>query len=136
MKTYSEMCQYRNFIDRYEYLKNTSFVGDETFGGSRYLNQNFYRSSKWKRIRDKVIIRDNGCDLAIEDRVIYGKLIVHHINPITVEDVLNMNSNVFDLENLVCVSFDTHQAIHYGDDKLLFKDPIQRFPNDTAPWLN
>ena len=100
-----------------------------------YLNQMLYKSAEWKELRDKVIIRDNGCDLGIQDRTIFGKVLIHHINPITIEDVLNRNPIVFDLNNLICVSHMTHQAIHYGDSNLLMKDPIQRMKNDTCPWV-
>ena len=134
-KTYLELCQLPTFEERFEYLKLDGIVGDCTFGSRRYLNQMLYKSAEWKELRDKVIIRDNGCDLGIQDRTIFGKVLIHHINPITIEDVLNRNPIVFDLNNLICVSHMTHQAIHYGDSNLLLKDPIQRTKNDTCPWL-
>lgn len=134
VKTYSELCSISSFEDRYEYLKTTAPVGISTFGSSRYLNQALYHSIEWKRLKDQIIIRDNGCDLAIPDRVIGGKIFIHHINPITVDEVLARSYSVFDPENLICVSFDTHQAIHYGDESLLFHNPIERSRNDTIPW--
>lgn len=134
-KTYLELCQLPTFEERFEYLKLDGIVGDWTFGSRRYLNQMLYKSAEWKELRDKVIIRDNGCDLGIQDRTIFGKVLIHHINPITIEDVLNRNPIVFDLNNLICVSHMTHQAIHYGDSNLLMKDPIQRTKNDTCPWV-
>lgn len=134
-KTYLELCQLSTFEERFEYLKLDGIVGDWTFGSRRYLNQMLYKSAEWKELRDKVIIRDNGCDLGIQDRTIFGKVLIHHINPITIEDVLNRNPIVFDLNNLICVSHMTHQAIHYGDSNLLMKDPIQRTKNDTCPWV-
>jgi len=135
IKSYSEMIRLNTFLERFEYLKLKGKVGDETFGYSRYLNQHFYHTREWKNVRDQVIIRDNGCDLAIDDREIRDRILIHHINPITEEDILDRNPLVFDLDNLVCVSKLTHDAIHYGDSNLLPSDTIViRTKNDTCPW--
>ena len=107
----------------------------ETFGFKRYLNQLLYKSADWRDARRTVIIRDNGCDLGIRDREILDEIYIHHMNPITEEDIIQRNPKVFDPEYLICVSFQTHNAIHYGDELLLYTDPIERFPNDTCPWL-
>lgn len=111
------------------------FVGRETFGFDRYLNQVFYqRNPKWKSARDAVIIRDNGCDLGIEGREIYGKIIVHHMNVVTLEDIERDRDILYDPEYLISTMHTTHNAIHYGDEHLLMLDPIERKPNDTCPW--
>ena len=134
IRTYSELIQLPTFEERFRYLQLSGSVGKETFGFDRYINQNFYRSSAWKRVRDRVIVRDNGCDLGIDDRIIYGKILIHHMNPINDEDILNMTDILLNPEYLICVTLDTHNAIHYGDEDLLIKDPIVRFKNDTCPW--
>lgn len=134
IKTYSELIALPTFEERYEYLRLNGRVGKDTFGFDRYLNQNFYRSAEWRRIRDRVIVRDNGCDLAIDDRIIYGKILIHHMNPITDKDLFNLSDILLDPEYLICVSHNTHNAIHYGDGELLVKDPIVRTKNDTCPW--
>ena len=134
IKTYSELIALPTFEERYEYLRLNSRVGEDTFGFDRYLNQNFYRSAEWRRIRDRVIVRDNGCDLAIDDRIIYGKILIHHMNPITDKDLFNLSDILLDPEYLICVSHNTHNAIHYGDGERLVKDPIVRTKNDTCPW--
>lgn len=123
-----------DFLDRYEYLRIGGVVGESTFGSNRYLNQILYRSYDWKKFRREMIIRDNGCDLAHPDYEIGGIIILHHINPITIDDVKNRRRCVFDPENVVCVSHRTHEAIHYGDDTLLMKGPVVRRPGDTIPW--
>lgn len=133
-RCYSELIKITDYKERYEYLKIRGRVGKETFGHSRYLNQKFYSSLEWKRTRDKIIIRDCGCDLSHFDHPIYDKIIVHHINPISKEDILNGDPIIFDAENLVSVSFNTHEAIHYGDANLLLEDYKPRRPNDTCPW--
>lgn len=133
-RTYSELKNLDSFEERFNYLKLNGQVGETTFGSRRYLNQLLYKSNKWMSVRDKVIIRDEGCDLGIPGREIGGKILVHHINPITIEDVTNNNPKVFDLENLITTSHITHEAIHYGDENLLIKDPIVRTANDTCPW--
>lgn len=134
IKTYSELIKLPTFEERYQYLRLSSRVGDETFGFDRYLNQSFYRSAKWKRIRDEVIVRDNGCDLGIEDRIIHGKILIHHMNPITDKDILGLTDLLLDPEYLICVTHTTHNAIHYGDESLLVTNPIIRTRNDTCPW--
>ena len=134
-KSYSELCKLKTLVERYEYLKTYSKIGEETFGGHRYLNQKLYTSNPlWDSVRRKVIIRDGGFDLGLEDYIIQGKIIVHHINPLTKEQLLNFDPCIFDLENLISCSHNTHNAIHYGDKSLLPQDPIERKPNDTCPW--
>ena len=134
LRTYSELIALSSFEDRYEYAKLNNSVGTQTFGCSRYLNQSFYRSSEWRQLRHHIIVRDNGCDLGVEDRIIGGRIIIHHLNPITEKDLESGNEFIFSPENLISVSNNTHQAIHYGDESLLVKDPIVRFKNDTCPW--
>lgn len=135
IKTYSELIKLTTFEERYRYLKLDGKVGDNTFGFDRYLNQRFYqRDPEWLSIRDKVIIRDKGCDLGIDGRDIYRNIIIHHINPITKEDIIRRTRKLLDLENLICTSDTTHKAIHYGNGDLLIKDPIERCANDTIPW--
>ena len=136
IKTYSELMKLSTFEERYEYLKLGDKVGEETFGSDRYLNQLLYKSDKWRRTRAYVITRDGGCDLAISDREIPDgvKIFVHHMNPITVEDVLNESEFVFNPEYLITTIKITHDAIHYGDSELLYQDPIERSKNDTCPW--
>ena len=134
IRTYSELITIPTFEERFEYLQLKGSVGKDTFGYDRYLNQVLYRSPEWKRLRNKIIIRDNGCDLACDGYDVYGKVLIHHLNPITVEDVLARSRKVFDPDNLVCVSHNTHNAIHYGDVDLLVTGPIIRTKNDTCPW--
>ena len=134
IRTYSELVKMETFEDRFKYLQLNGNVGKETFGFDRYLNQKFYRSQEWKRIRDIVIIRDNGCDLGVEGREIRGKILVHHMNPISKDDLLNRTKYLLDPEYLICTIKSTHDAIHYGDENLLMKDPIERRKNDTCPW--
>lgn len=134
IKSYSEMCSFSNFIDRFNYLKLNGKVGVETFGFSRYLNQILYSSNEWKRFRRKVILRDNGCVFGLDGYDIQGRLIVHHINPITLEQIEQRDPMVFSMENVVCVTHNVHEAIHYGDESLIPTDPIIRKPNDTCPW--
>lgn len=122
------------FIERYRYLRIGGAIGEETFGFDRYLNQVLYKSDEWKRFRNKIILRDNGCDLACEGYEIVGKILIHHINPITVEDVIRRDPKIFDEENVIATSLNTHNAIHYGDEGLLATEPIVRRPNDTCPW--
>lgn len=133
-KSYSELMRLKTFEERYRYLRIGGAVGKETFGYDRYLNQILYTSQDWRNFRNPIILRDNGCDLACRDRELESRVIVHHINPITVEDVLNRDPKIFDPENVICVSHNTHQAIHYGDENLLYKNPVERKPNDTCPW--
>lgn len=135
IKMYSELITLPTFEERYEYLRLDGIVCEETFGFDRYINQEFYqRSQEWKRIRDQVIIRDRGCDLGIEGREIRGKIIVHHMNPITKEDILTRSDFLLNPEYLICTLKSTHDAIHYGDENLLIKEPIIRTANDTCPW--
>lgn len=133
-RSYKDLIKLKTFEERFEYLKLSARIGEETFGFNRYLNQKFYSSSEWKRFRNKVILRDNGCDLAIEGRDIPTRIEIHHINPISIEDVENGSENLFDMENVICTSPLTHKAIHYGDASILPKDIIERKPNDTCPW--
>ena len=134
VKSYSEMIALPTFIERYRYLRLGGQVGYETFGFDRWLNQKFYKDPEWLSVRDKVIIRDNGCDLGMEGHEIYGKILVHHINPITKEDILRRDPKLFDPENLICTIKNTHDAIHYGDESLLIVAPTIRTRNDTCPW--
>lgn len=134
IRCYTDLISLNSFLDRYNYLKLRGQVGIDTFGLDRYLNQTLYRSSKWRRARDKVLIRDNGCDLGLEDYGIYDKVIVHHMNPLTLEDIEDDVDEIYDPEFLICCSFNTHNAIHYGDEKLLPKLPVERKPFDTCPW--
>lgn len=135
IKTYSELIAFPTFEERYRYLRLSGAVGGETFGFDRYLNQLFYQSPEWKKVRDYVIVRDNGCDLAMEDYKIYGRIYVHHMNPLLPE-YFRVNNHDFLLnpEYLVCVTHTTHNAIHYGDEDLIPKGPIIRTKNDTCPW--
>lgn len=134
-RTYSELITLPTFEERFKYLQLNGAVGRDTFGFNRYLNQYIYqRSQRWKSVRDKVIIRDNGCDLGVEGYSIYGRIIIHHMNPISVEDILSDRDWIFDPEFLICVSHRTHNAIHYGDESLLPQAPIERTKNDTCPW--
>lgn len=121
-------------MERYEYLKLDGIVGESTFGFDRYLNQVFYRSQKWRAIRDEVIIRDEGCDLGVEGHDIYGKIIIHHMNPITIDDIEKESDYLLNPEFLICTTHTTHNAIHYSDEKLLPTGPIIRTKNDTCPW--
>ena len=134
IKTYSELILLPTFEERFKYLQLNGRVGDDTFGFDRYINQKFYRSAEWKRIRDLVIMRDNGCDLALEGYEIYGRILIHHMNPITIKDVELSTEYLMNPEYLICVTHNTHNAIHYGDEKLINKGPIVRTKNDTCPW--
>lgn len=135
IRTYTELMQLQTFEERYEYLRLGGKVGEETFGFDRYLNQIFYKSPEWLRVRNYVITRDNGCDLAMPGREILGsKILIHHMNPITVDDILNRSEFLLDPEYLISTIKNTHDAIHYGDSELLYQDPIVRSKNDTCPW--
>ena len=134
IRTYSELITLPTFEERFEYLKLAGKVGAETFGFDRVFNQQFYTSLEWKRIRDHIIVRDNGCDLGIADRIIYGKIFIHHINPILLRDIRDRTEILLNPEYLICTSFPTHNAIHYGDENLLVRAPIERTRNDTCPW--
>ena len=133
-KSYSELIRLPTYLERFRYLQINGAVGAETFGYDRYLNQILYRTGEWKRFRRDIILRDNGCDLACNDYEIFGRILVHHINPITVDDVLNRDPKIFDPNNVITTTLDTHNAIHYGDERLLVMDPIVRTKNDTCPW--
>lgn len=132
-RCYSELIKLDSFIDRFNYLKLDGFVGESTFGFDRYLNQNFYRSREWKKLRDYIIVRDNGCDLGFCDNPINGKIIVHHMNPINEKDIINSTDYLLNPEYLICTSIDTHNAIHYRGE-IQTQTPIERTPNDTIPW--
>lgn len=134
IRTYSELMTLPTFLDRFEYLRLNGKVGEETFGYYRYLNQVFYRSAEWKKIRNLVIVRDNGCDLGLSGYDIHGKVYIHHMNPITVDDIRNRSEFLLNPEYLICVSHMTHEAITYGDKSLLLLEPIERTKNDTCPW--
>lgn len=134
IRTYSELIQLPTFEERFDYLRLDGVVGKDTFGFDRYLNQQFYRSGEWKRIRNRVIVRDNGCDLGIDDYEIHGRILIHHMNPISIEDLQHMSDLLMNPEYLICVSHRTHNAIHYGDESLIVTAPIERTQNDTCPW--
>lgn len=136
IKRYSELIRLPTFEERFEYLKIGGYVGDQTFYGQRYLNQRFYQSEEWHSIRSKIIMRDLGCDLADPFRPINSKIYIHHLNPITIDDLRNMSGRVTDPENLICCSFYTHQAIHYGNKDSLPIGPVERKLNDQSPWRN
>lgn len=142
-KSYRELSRLNTFLERFEYLRTSQLVGEMTFNGSRWINQEFYHSSEWKKARDFVIVRDNGCDLGVSGYEIvrdprhkskYDTIYVHHINPVSIDDLLEMRDICLDPDNLICCSFETHQAIHYGDASLLKKEWTERKPNDTIPW--
>lgn len=133
-KCYSELMSLPTFIERYRYLKLNGIVGEDTFGFKRWLNQVLYTSSDWKSFRREIVRRDSGCDLAVRGFEVYGPAIIHHIVPITYEDVLNRSKCLFDPENVILTQLGTHNAIHYGDESLLNIALIERTPNDTCPW--
>lgn len=134
IKCYSELMFLPTFQARYQYLRLNGEVGKETFGFDRYMNQFFYRSPEWRRVRDFVITRDEGCDLGIPGREIFGRIVIHHMNPIRPEDIRNRSDLLLDPEYLITTIHDTHLAIHYGDEHLLLQEPVERRPNDTCPW--
>lgn len=135
IRTYTELIQLSSFEDRFNYLKLNGVVANETFGFDRYLNQQFYKSSEWKRIRQQVIIRDRACDLGCTDHEIFGQVIIHHMNPISLDDLENNPEILLDPEYLICVSMETHNALHYGDSSYLNKEiVVERKPGDTTPW--
>lgn len=135
-KTYTKLISLQSFEERYEYLKLDGFVGEQTFGSRRYLNQAFYRSKEWKDFRNEIILRDSACDLGIPDREIHGRrdILIHHLNPITEEQILHRDPALLDPENVICVTRNTHEMIHYGSSEGLFKDPVERKPGDTKVW--
>ena len=134
IRTYSEMITLPTFEERFRYLQLGGKVGEDTFGHNRYFNQMFYTSDEWRRIRRDVIVRDNGCDLGIQDREIHGLIIIHHMNPITIEDIINRSEFLLNPEYLISTVKNTHDAIHFSDERILITDPIERRPNDTCPW--
>ena len=134
IRSYEELITIPTFEERYEYLKLNGRIGEETFGFDRWLNQKFYQSDEWKRIRRDVILRDAGCDLGIKDREIVGRIYIHHMNPITVDDIILHSDYLLDPMYLVCTSKLTHDAIHYGDKSLLQEGYKERKPYDTCPW--
>lgn len=134
IRTYSELITLPTFEERFKYLQLNGQVGKDTFGFDRYINQNFYRSLEWKRVRDKVILRDNGCDLGVEGYEIHGRILIHHMNPITIRDIESMSEYLLNPEYLISTVHNTHNAIHYGDESLLITVPIERTKNDTCPW--
>lgn len=135
LRTYTELNKLKTFEERFEYLKLDNVVGEETFGFDRWLNQQFYKSKEWRRIRDYVIARDCGCDLGSPDHeIIDERILIHHINPITKEDIINNTDFLLNPEYLITTINNTHQAIHYGNDEMLAKDPVTRYKNDQCPW--
>lgn len=134
LRTYSELSRLKTFQERYDYLRLAAIVADETFGFDRYLNQVLYHSNRWKQTRHSVIIRDNGCDLACPERDNISPIVVHHMNPITLQDVLDANPDIFNPEYLICVSDATHKAIHYGDSAKLETGFVERHAGDTCLW--
>lgn len=134
MRTYSELIEFETFEERFRYLKLGGRIGESTFGFDRYLNQQFYKSKEWRRIRDSVILRDKGCDLGIEGYEIYGKILIHHMNPISQQDIYKQSKILLNPEYLISVSHNTHQAIHYSDESLLIKAPVERRAGDTCLW--
>lgn len=136
MKSYSELLLFNTFEERFDYLKCSSTIGEDTFGYNRYLNQIFYKSPEWRNFRNKIIVRDNGCNMALREYPIHGLIAIHHINPITMEDIVNRNFEVLlNPENVVCVSDETHKLIHYGDISVIDQMAIgERSPNDMNPW--
>ncbi len=134
IRTYSELIKLPTFKERFRYLKLNGKVAEETFGFDRYLNQQFYKSNEWLELRDYIIIRDCGCDLGIDDREIYKRIIIHHMNPITKYDIINRTDMLLNPEYLICTTKRTHDAIHYGDENILYDLPIERTKNDTCPW--
>ena len=133
-KTYSELIKLSTFKDRFEYLKLNGKVGKETFAFDRIFNQKFYSSKEWKKVRDIVITRDNGCDLGIDDRMIYDQAFIDHMNPILLTDIHSRSDYLLNPDYLICTSFQTHNAIHYGDVNIVLNEPIERRKNDTCPW--
>ena len=134
IRTYSELILLPTFEERFQYLRLNGKVGEDTFGFDRYLNQVFYRSQRWKQIRDFVIIRDNGCDLGVEGHKIYERILIHHMNPITRYDIETESELLINPEYLITTIHNTHNAIHYGDESLLLTAPVERTKHDTCPW--
>ena len=135
-RSYSELIKLPTFKERFNYLKLNGHIGESTFGFDRYLNQRFYRLPEWKGIRKYVILRDQGCDLGVPGREIPNgtRLLIHHMNPMTAKDIMHKEDWILDPEYLICTMKRTHDAIHYGDETLLYEEPIVRTPGDTCPW--
>lgn len=134
IKTYSELRRLLTFEERLDYLRLDGVVGKDTFGFDRYVNQRFYRSAEWRSVRDQVIIRDCGCDLGVDGYTIFGNILIHHMNPISVDDIQSVSDYLLDPEYLICTTHRTHNAIHYGDSSLIATEPIERSKYDTCPW--
>lgn len=134
IRTYSKLIMLPTFEERYRYLRLGGRVGEDTFGFDRYLNQLFYKSDEWLSLRDEIIIRDKGCDLGIPGREIFGRILIHHMNPISVKDILNRTEYLLNPEYLICTVKNTHDAIHYGNEESLLLIPRERTKNDTCPW--
>lgn len=134
IRTFTELAQFKTFEDRYRYLRLRGIVGNPTFGSERYLNQQFYRSQEWKSIRNHVIARDEGCDLGVYGYEIHDRIYIHHMNPMTIEDIQHGDSSILDPEFLISTTHRTHNAIHYGDEKLLIQPLVERLPGDTKLW--
>lgn len=134
IRSYSELKKFKTFEERFEYLRLDGKIGQDTFGFDRVFNQMFYRSREWKQVRNEVIVRDNGCDLGVEGYEIRGKILIHHMNPITIDDIRENSDFLMNPEYLITTVLLTHNAIHYGDESLLIKAPIERRKNDTCPW--
>ncbi len=133
-RKYSELRRFHTLEERFEYLALRGLVGDPTFGSERYVNQAFYRSREWRLTRDEVIVRDNGCDLGVPGYEIHGNIIIHHMNPMSVADIVDGNDDILNPDYLICVTLATHNAIHYGDASLLSKKFVERRPGDTKLW--
>lgn len=131
--TYSELITIPTFEGRFDYLKLNGVVGERTFGSSRYLNQMLYHSEEWLSLKARLIVRDNGCDLGVMGHDIFDRVCLHHLNPISKDDIIDRHSKVLDPENLICTAYNTHKAIHYGDKDLLNLF-VERRPGDTTPW--
>ena len=134
IRNYSELITLRTFKERFEYLKLDGIVGEETFGFDRYMNQIFYKSKEWASVRREVIIRDNGCDLGVDGYEIHGKILIHHMNPINLSDIVHKTDELLNPDYLITTVLSTHNAIHYGDASLLPALPVERRANDTCPW--
>lgn len=134
IRTYSELITLPTFKERFEYLRLNRIVGKDTFGFDRYMNQIFYKSREWQLLRNQIIIRDNGCDLGVDGYEIHGKILIHHMNPITPDDIVERSDYLLNPDFLISTTLTTHNAIHYGDEKLIDKEPIERSKNDTCPW--
>ena len=135
IRTYTELSKLKTFKERYDYLKLNGSVGEDTFGRDRWLNQMFYKSDEWLRVRDEVIIRDNGCDLGVEGyEIINEPIYIHHMNPLTKDDIVNLTDYLTNPEYLISMRFSTHNAIHYGKNLIPYVEPVERTKNDTCPW--